>query len=196
MGPYWRRVVRVFVRLGVGCSQGSSRARVVLYIFIFSLPPFDFSPDQAKSQKLTPYGTRHLFNDISRACFWKVEYRQELGSWDPDAVDNDREDSSRSTTKKRKASVMANHYSRNVPALEAGCAIRARLVQMIADFLAGRDWRDVLPTSVTFSFLPQARPTQDLLSGDPLPSSTPFAASRRPLSATPALPRALPFRDL
>ena len=139
MGPYWRRVVRVFVRLGVGCSQGSSRARVVLYIFIFSLPPFDFSPDQAKSQKLTPYGTRHLFNDISRACFWKVEYRQELGSWDPDAVDNDREDSSRSTSKKRKASVMANHYSRNVPALEAGCAIRVRLVQMIAEFLADRD---------------------------------------------------------
>lgn len=183
MGPYWRRVVRVFVRLGVGCSQGSSRARVVLYIFIFSLPPFDFSPDQAKSQKLTPYGTRHLFNDISRACFWKVEYRQELGSWDPDAVDNDREDSSRSTSKKRKASVMANHYSRNVPALEAGCAIRVRLVQMIAEFLAERDWRDALPTTVTFSFLPQARPTHDLLSEDPLPSSTPFAASRRPLSA-------------
>ena len=196
MGPYWRRVVRVFVRLGVGCSQGSSRARVVLYIFIFSLPPFDFSPDQAKSQKLTPYGTRHLFNDISRACFWKVEYRQELGSWDPDAVDNDREDSSRSTTKKRKASVMANHYSRNVPALEAGCAIRVRLVQMIADFLADRDWRDVLPTTVTFSSLPQARPTHDLLSEDPLPSSTPFAASRRPLSVTQALPRAVPFRDL
>ena len=147
------------------------------------MPPFDFSPDQAKSQKLTPYGTRHLFNDISRACFWKVEYRQELGSWDPDAVDNDREEASRSTSKKRKASVMANHYSRNVPALEAGCAIRVRLVQMIAEFLAERDWRDALPTTVTFSFLPQARPTHDLLSEDPLPSSTPFAASRRPLSA-------------
>ena len=78
---------------------------------------------------------------------------------------------------------MANHYSRNVPALEAGCAIRVRLVQMIADFLADRDWRDVLPTTVTFSSLPQARPTHDLLSEDPLPSSTPFAASRRPLSA-------------
>ena len=34
---------------------------------------------------------------------------------------------------------MANHYSRNVPALEAGCAIRVRLVQMIAEFLADRD---------------------------------------------------------
>ena len=91
---------------------------------------------------------------------------------------------------------MANHYSRNVPALESGCAIRTRMVQMISEFLDDRDWLVVLPTTVTFSFLPQARLLNVPLTEDPLPSSPPFAASRRSsLSVTPALPISVPSRS-
>ena len=75
---------------------------------------------------------------------------------------------------------MANHYSRNVPALEAGCAIRVRLVQMIAEFLAERYWRDALPTTVTFFLFASGASDPRPIIGGPVAALDPVRGASSP----------------
>ena len=129
---------------------------------------------------------------------WERVLRNEFGTWKSNAADEERLQVSRSTAKSQSCSTMSDSYSRNIPALNNGCQIRLKLIRTIQRFLGNREWREMIPVTSDYSFLPGASFTDIQLSDDELSSDEEDHAYSREESGQPSsskrfLKPSLPF---
>ena len=108
------------------------------------------------------HGSRHAALNLTRAMKWERVLRNEFGTWKTNAADEERLPVSRSTAKSQSCSTMSDSYSRNIPALNNGCQIRLKLIRTIQGFLGNREWKELIPVTSDYSFLPGASFTDSL----------------------------------
>lgn len=111
-----------------------------------------YSTVQLKQMRLTLHGPRHLLPEISAQFglpWFSRSDRNELGRWaGSDAA---------ASFGRSKDSDMADLYAREGPAHDSELRIRLKVIDMVASFIADRDWRLVVPFQrgeiSSFSFL-------------------------------------------
>ena len=137
---------------------------------LLELPPLNLSRTAATLMNIKGHGSRHAALNLTRAMKWERVLRNEFGTWKSNAADEERLQVSRSTAKSQSCSTMSDSYSRNIPALNNGCQIRLKLIRTIQRFLGNREWREMIPVTSDYSFLPGASFTDIQLSDDELSS--------------------------
>ena len=137
---------------------------------LLELPPLSLSRTAATLMNIKGHGSRHAALNLTRAMKWERVLRNEFGTWKSNAADGERLQVSRSTAKSQSFSTMSDSYSRNIPALNNGCQIRLKLIRTIQRFLGNREWREMIPVTSDYSFLPGASFTDIQISDDELSS--------------------------
>ena len=124
-----------------------------------------FSRESCEQIRLTPYGTRHILPDVTREMGWLLEKRMDLGRWSLAAIrelllvlKTDASVSKKAATAAQASarSAMAKQYSRGAARLFDEAALRREATGIVRDYIAGREWWEVVPIQrqrPTFGFL-------------------------------------------
>ena len=155
-----------------GSHAATPKMLVVAWNGLAGAPPYSATPAQLSAGRSTPYGPRHLLQDVVRDQGWVAEDRNELNRWAklarrnevaPEAPDGAAPRAMGASIARRPV----NRYSSGNAALDRRLALRIEALRVVQDYLmaaqhAGRPWWYALPLELgvlpTFSFLraPQA----------------------------------------
>ena len=107
----------------------------------------------------TPYGSRHLLPDLTRAAGWGLSDRGELGRWAPATALEGREKSAAGKAKKSPARSQQDNYSRDAAARQRQIRLRRAACRLVSSLMvdAKGGWQDFLPRQAegptTFEFV-------------------------------------------
>ena len=107
----------------------------------------------------TPYGSRHLLPDLTRAAGWGHSDRGELGRWAPATALEGREKSAAGKAKKSPARSQQDNYSRDAAARQRQIRLRRAACRLVSSLMvdAKGGWQDFLPRQAegptTFEFV-------------------------------------------